>query len=262
MGHGPPAFMVHGNPATHTLWRPLVQRVVDERTVYAMDLPGFGGSPFPADYAELSLQHMAQAILGFADLQGIGQFDLIGHSFGGAVAITITAMAPERIRSLVAITPMTEYRPPLARLLGLPLMEDTAGLVWRMAPSGFRRWFARTWTHVSYGAGYSKERAEEVACEADRPDLVPSLCGVMKRADYAAYARAIHSLESLRTLPLLLIGAGADRVIPYAQFKHLRASLSRAGCHIFPASGHVPMWQYPDELAEIVKGFWKEGTGQ
>lgn len=262
VGDGPPAFMVHGNPATHTLWRPIVQRVMNERTVYTMDLPGFGGSPLPAHRTDLSLPHLAEALLGFADLQGIEQFDLIGHSFGGAVAITMTTMAPERIRSLVAITPMTDYRPPLAHLLGLPLMEDVAGLLWRMAPSDFRRWFARTWTHISYGGGYSRTRAEEVAGEADRPDIVPSLCGVMKAADYAAYARSIQQLESLRKLPLLLVGAGSDRVIPYTQFQHLCQNLPRATCHIFPASGHVPMWQYPDELADVVKRFWVEASAQ
>jgi|GEM_PF-1669136 len=257
-GDGPPALMVHGNPATHTLWRPLAGHAAGMRTVYTIDLPGFGGSPAPETRAGFSLPELARAVLTFADLHGLERFDLVGHSFGGAVAITLATEAPERVRSLVAITPMTSQPPPLAHLLDLPFIEGAAESLWRTSPSRFRRWFAREWTHVSYGDGYSRSRAEEVSHEADRPDLVPSICGLMLEADYAAYSRTLFRLADMWTLPLLLIGAGADRVIPHAQFLHLRSCLWRAACRIFPDCGHVPMWQYPDELAEIMERFWKE----
>lgn len=94
--------------------------------------------------------------------------------------------------------------------------------------------------------------------EVDRPDMIPSLCGLMTEANYDEYRDSIRQVAGRRDLPLLLVGAGADRIIPYAQFQHLRARMERAACHIFPESGHVPMWQYPDELANIISGFWNE----
>lgn len=260
-GEGPPALMIHGNPATHTLWRPIAERMQRQRTVYTLDLPGFGASPAPEDHAEYAIARIARTILSFADLHGLERFDLVGHSFGGAISITLASQAPERIRSLVAITPLTDKAPPLASLLGLPMMEQIARGFWGKAPSPFRRWFARQWTHVSYGAGYSRSRSEEVATEADRPDMVRSICGLMTEADYTAYRGCIHAVAEQHDLPLLLVGAGSDRIIPYPQFQHLRARMERAACHIFPESGHVPMWQYPDELSELISRFWGEVKG-
>ncbi len=257
-GEGSPALMIHGNPATHTLWRPIAERVALERTVYTIDLPGFGASPPPPDHRGYSIPQMARTILDFADLHGIARFDLVGHSFGGAICIMLASEAPERIRSLAVLTPLTDHRPPIASLLSLPQMERIAGMVWRQAPSPMRRWFARQWTHISYGAGYSRVRSEEVAHEVDRADIIPSICGLMTQADYDGYRRCIRRVADLGSLPLLLVGAGADRIIPYAQFQGLRAQLGRASCHIFPHGGHVPMWQYPDEVAAIISRFWNE----
>ena len=99
-------MMLHGNPATHTLWRPLVDSLSARHTTIVPDLPGFGGSPAPESRRMFALESLARIILEFADLQGLERFDLIGHSFGGAVAATVAALAPERIRSLVLITPL------------------------------------------------------------------------------------------------------------------------------------------------------------
>lgn len=257
-GNGPPVIMIHGNPATHTLWRPLAERVAAVRTVYAIDLPGFGASPPPREHAGYGLEALAASVLAFADAHGIERFDLVGHSFGGATAITIASLAPERLRSLVAITPMTDRIPPLAHLLRLPGVEPIASSCWRIAPGGVRRWIVRNWTHVSYGRGFSRERSVEVAREADRGDLVKSLIGLMTEANYAALGRAIARVAANGALPLLLIGAGDDRVIPYSHFQSIRKRMARAACHIFPSGGHVVMWQYPDEVAEMVVRFWSE----
>jgi pimeloyl-ACP methyl ester carboxylesterase len=255
-GDGPPAIMIHGDPATHSLWRPLAERAAGARTIYAIDLPGFGASPFPTDADDYSLESLAATVVRFADLHGIERFDLVGHSFGGAVSITLAAMAPDRIRTLVAITPMTDRTPPLARILKLPLLESIASLLWNVAPGALRRWFARNWTHVSYGAGYTRERAREVAREVDHRGIVRSICGVMRHADRAAYATAIDGVAAT-SFPFLLIGAGSDRVIPIEHFEELRARIRRAICHIFPDGSHVPMWQYPDEVAKLVLDFWR-----
>lgn len=128
--------MIHGNPATHTLWRPIAERVARERTLYTIDLPGFGASPAPSDHAGYAIAELARTVLSFADLHRIDRFDLVGHSFGGAISITLASLAPERIRSLVAITPLTDKAPPLASLLQLPMMEPIACTFWNISPHG------------------------------------------------------------------------------------------------------------------------------
>jgi pimeloyl-ACP methyl ester carboxylesterase len=254
-GTGPPAILIHGNPATHSLWRPFVKRVADVRRTYAMDLPGFGGSPAPDDLGGYALEALAATVLRFADLRGIGRFDLVGHSFGGGIAITLAAMAPERVRTLAAITPLPDRAPPLANLLNLPLTERAALALWRTAPRRVRYGFSRRWTRVSYGAGYTADRGREVAAEAAGENTVRTMCRLMTSVDYTAYRAAMERVQAA-DMPLLLVGAGRDRVIPERLFADVRARMPRAACHIFPESGHVPMWQHADETAALVRAFW------
>ncbi|MEO5930408.1 MAG: alpha/beta hydrolase [Candidatus Kapaibacterium sp.] len=255
-GSGPPVVVIHGNPATRTLWRPLAERLAASRTIYAIDLPGFGDSPAPATTSDYNLRALARLVLEFGTIHGLERFDLIGHSFGGAIAITMTDLSPDSVNSLVAITPMTERMPALARLAGITPLQWMAGALWNAAPSRLRREFAGRWTHVSYGKGYSPERAAEVAMEADRKGLVRSLCGLVREADYISYGETLGRLGAHHRQPVLLVGAGEDKIIPASHFEHLCDRFPRAERHIFPESGHVPMWQHPDELAPLINRFW------
>jgi 4,5:9,10-diseco-3-hydroxy-5,9,17-trioxoandrosta-1(10),2-diene-4-oate hydrolase len=257
IGEGPPVVMVHGNPATHTLWRPVAERVAAERSVYLLDLPGFGASPPPRDRRDYSLEKLASLVLAVADRHDLDRFDLVGHSFGGAISLTIASIAPSRLRTLAVITPMTDHKPPLAHLAFVRPIERIAAAAWQIASHELRQLIAHNWTHVSYGKGYSRGRAEEVREEADRPDTVRSMCGLLVEADYAAYTKAIEKVARDTSPPLLMIGAGRDRIIPHRQFLDLRARLARAEYHLLPESGHVPMWQHPDEVAEMLRGFWR-----
>lgn len=257
-GSGPPAIMIHGNPATVSLWRPLVERLAAYRTLWVIDLPGFGGSPPPGDdeRGEYALDRLAAMVLRFADLHAIDRFDLVGHSYGGALSLAVTAGAPERVGTLTAIVPMTDQIPALAKLVRSPAFNAVAGAFWRTAPGALRRFMGRNWTHVSYGAGYSRARAEEVSREGDRADLFRSATGLMLAADYDWYRAALERIAAQAAPPLMMIGAGRDRVIPHAHFERLAARLPHAIRHDFPRSGHVPMWQYPDEIAALVQDFW------
>lgn len=255
-GSGPPVLFIHGNPATHSLWNPVVERLLDSRTLYALDLPGFGGSPPPEDPREYALEELARIIIAFADYHHLERFDLVGHSFGSAVAIAVTVLVRERVRSLALITPMIDKLPRLGRLARMRLFRALGNAAWRNAPGGLRRGFTRRWTRISYGDGFSQQRSEEVAAEADRPDLVAPMCGLMAAADPDRYRSAIEQLGTMNDLPLMLIGAGRDRIIPCDDFNQLCNRLPGAAHHIFPNGGHVPMYQYPDEVTALLITFW------
>jgi pimeloyl-ACP methyl ester carboxylesterase len=248
--------MVHGNPATHTLWSPLLERLAGERTIYAVDLPGFGGSPMPKDDSGFGRANIARTLVEFAALHGLGRFDLVGHSFGGAIALTIADIAPDRIRSLVAITPMTDAVPPLARLARSGAVRKLGAKIWETVPASLHKWLGSQWTHISYGHAYMQERAEQVGDEADRPDLFRSISELVAHADYGAYTEVIGRLAGCPA-PILLVGCGRDRVIPPEHFARLRSRLPNAVHRILPDGCHVPMWQYPDEMAAMLREFWR-----
>jgi pimeloyl-ACP methyl ester carboxylesterase len=256
-GSGPPLVLIHGNPATHTLWRPLMAALSKHHTVYAIDLPGYGWSPPPANRQDMSRERLAQIVLDWAGMQGLERFDLVGHSFGGSVAATMADKQPQRIRSLALFTPLGHRPPPAGFLASSFVARMIVRPLWKMAPSCLRRWFARRGARMSYGAAYTKVRGREVAREAGRRFMIDSMTEVMRRVDYRAYHDLLVRLNNRHRMPLLLLGAKRDAIIPYSHFERTRSMLNRAQVHVLSDGGHVPMWQYPGQVAEMLAEFYR-----
>ncbi len=98
-GTGPPLLLLHGWGGSSRHWYLTMEGLADIRTVYALDLPGYGQSPPLAEPS--SAERLAECVIEFADALGIEQFDLNGHSFGAAVATYVAAYYPERVRQMV-----------------------------------------------------------------------------------------------------------------------------------------------------------------
>ncbi len=85
-GDGPPLVLVHGAPADHTRWRPLLPFLEPHFTVYAIDRRGRGASGDTPDYAiEREFEDVAAVVDAVAEARGVA-VDVYGHSHGGIVA--------------------------------------------------------------------------------------------------------------------------------------------------------------------------------
>lgn len=85
-GNGPPLVLVHGAPADHTRWRPLLPFIEQHATVHAIDRRGRGRSGDAKAY-DIRLEHedIASVVDHVAEISG-SAVDVYGHSFGGLVA--------------------------------------------------------------------------------------------------------------------------------------------------------------------------------
>ena len=100
-GRGPAVVLLHGLGGFAASWRHNISALADRATVYALDLPGFGRSAKPrADYG---LAYFARALHGFLDAIGVSQASLVGHSLGGAVAVTYALTHPTRVERLALL---------------------------------------------------------------------------------------------------------------------------------------------------------------
>ena len=101
-GEGPPLVLLHGFGGDINIWV-FNQEALAEggRTVYAVDLPGHGGST--KDVGEGDLASLVSVVAGFMDEMGIEKTHLFGHSMGGAVAASFAIQHPERVQSLSLI---------------------------------------------------------------------------------------------------------------------------------------------------------------
>jgi pimeloyl-ACP methyl ester carboxylesterase len=98
---GNPILMLHGWGQTLESLQPLGELLAFAAQVHLIDLPGFGGSALPD--GDWDINQYAGRILRYMDEQGLEQVDLLGHSFGGRVAICLASKYPNRVRSLVLI---------------------------------------------------------------------------------------------------------------------------------------------------------------
>ena len=94
-----PLVMLHGVAESHVSWQQWVPVVGARYRVIRPDMPGFGQSPFPANY-ECSPKRIAADIVNLLDSLGVDRFHLVGAKFGGSVALQLAADFAARVKTL------------------------------------------------------------------------------------------------------------------------------------------------------------------
>jgi pyruvate dehydrogenase E2 component (dihydrolipoamide acetyltransferase) len=100
---GDPIVLLHGFGADMSTWMFNHADLAEDRPVYALDLPGHGGSAKELD--DGSVAALAAIVADYLDVVGIDAAHLVGHSLGGAIATSVALDRPERVTALTLIAP-------------------------------------------------------------------------------------------------------------------------------------------------------------
>ncbi len=100
-GIGTPILLLHGFGGEIAAWRQLVMSVTTTNPMIAVDLPGHGSSPVAAKAGFVGLVDEVAATLRSLG----GEFHLVGHSLGAAIAVALSAHAGIVVKSLTLIAP-------------------------------------------------------------------------------------------------------------------------------------------------------------
>jgi len=133
--------LLHGQPGSGSDWRPVVQRLPDDLLPVVLDRPGYGSNPQPAGDFAMN----ARAVLAELDAMGIDRAVLVGHSYGGGVALAAAQLAPDRVDALVLVA---SVGPGCIngwdRLLAAPIAGPVCALAaWSLTPRFARARLAR-----------------------------------------------------------------------------------------------------------------------
>ncbi|MEW6636601.1 MAG: acetoin dehydrogenase dihydrolipoyllysine-residue acetyltransferase subunit [Actinomycetota bacterium] len=239
MGEGdPPLVLIHGFGGDINIWVFNQEALSADRAVYALDLPGHGGSS--KDVGEGDLGSFASVVEGFLDALGIERAHLAGHSLGGAVAGAFALAHPERVASLVLIA---------SAGLG---EEINAGYI-----EGF------------IAANRRKEMKGVLGLLFANPDLVTR----QLVNDVLRFKRLDGVDEALRTIadkvfpggkqaggldlpaldvPILAIWGREDRIVPAS---HAGRLTERARIELLDDTGHMPQMEAAGAVNRLISGF-------
>ena len=98
-----PALLIHGSGpgvSAWANWRLVIPALARDRRVIAPDMVGFGYTDRP-EGIQYNMDTWVRQALDLMDALGLEQVDLVGNSFGGALALALTIRAPKRVRRLV-----------------------------------------------------------------------------------------------------------------------------------------------------------------
>jgi len=257
VGTGPAILLLHGLGCDHRTWLPVIDSLARHYTVIAPDLLGHGLSDKPrADY---SVGGFANGMRDLLTVLGIDKATVVGHSFGGGVAMQFAYQFPERTERLVlvgsgglgpegsaairAITTTGFYR--VMGLLTLPGVRHVGAAGLRALSRTGRKEF-RDFDEVA--AIY--ESFEDPATRAAIRHVVRAVVDwqgqIVTMADRAYLTEA---------MPMLVMWGDEDRVIPISHARRAAELAPEARIEILPNSGHFPHKDHPDLFVKVLRNF-------
>ena len=106
-GSGAPVVLLHGGFATSAAWRRVVAQLAgDARCTYAIDLPGWGASDVPPGGATSLLDHEVAAVEALISSAIASPVQLVGHSYGGFIALAVALAGRVPIDALTLFEPL------------------------------------------------------------------------------------------------------------------------------------------------------------
>jgi pimeloyl-ACP methyl ester carboxylesterase len=126
-GEGEPLVVIHGGGGDARTWWDNITELSKKYTIYAPDLPGYGGSePLNGNYF---IPELSVFLEKFAVKLGLEKFHLVGHSLGGGIALDYALKMPNRVKKLVLISSLCLGREIAfwVRLLSVPALLKSVG---------------------------------------------------------------------------------------------------------------------------------------
>ncbi|MVZ99481.1 alpha/beta fold hydrolase [Actinomadura sp. LD22] len=99
---GAPLVALHGVTGHGARWRRTAERHLADRYTLAPDLRGHGRSPYEPPWG---VEQHVEDVLAVMDAENLDRADLVGHSYGGMIAVHLARTAPHRVRRLVLLDP-------------------------------------------------------------------------------------------------------------------------------------------------------------
>jgi len=253
---GAPILMLHGLIAGAECLCRLGEELPAGRRVVALDLPGGGYSERPSG-SDASFRGVAELVGEVIAALGMERPVVLGHSYGGAIALELATWRPELLQGMILIAPAHPFSK----------REEPLVQFYLSRPG---RWFARLLPHVPRrlmleafrrmpgdrrGVGYAQ--IEPYLGTLRHPGTTDYVLRLLK-----SWARDMERLgDALRErrteVPALLLWGELDPVVPASTSEELMQHLGPSEKVVLSGAGHLPNDEQPAECGALIRAWLK-----
>jgi pimeloyl-ACP methyl ester carboxylesterase len=256
-GEGKPLLLIHGYGAGIWVWEEQIEALSQFYRVYALDLIGHGFSDRPK--IPYTPETYIYCLRDFIDGVGIEKATLIGNSMGGGIAWAMAILSPERVDRLILI----DCVPPdvlhqvknesfrmLVAIKGIPALPYL--VIAARNKNSIRQILLECISDI-------KLITPEVLNRQHQLSKIKGTTGVL----YSTFKHAKEALRlkdqlSLIHQPTLFIWGERDLIFPPQLGENLHRAIAGSKFQRIEKSGHIPMWETPDEVNQAILDFLKE----
>lgn len=262
-GDGTPVLLLHGVPETSSVWRQVAPALAQGRRVLAPDLPGLGGSSYSGPFDVPAVVGQLVALIE-SEFPG-RRIDVVGHDWGGSVALGLAGLRPDLVRRLVVANApyrrLNLLRAAHIPFFALPLAPE---LLFRL---GGKRvvdaMFALAWRAGDVTLD-PEVRAEYTAAYTD-PDKVTAMLGYYRAMARPKLAAAVGRGEQPAGPPrvhaekMLVLWGAADPVLPISVGESVVKDLGPDCVMVtIPGAGHYVIEEAPELVLHTLLDFLAE----
>jgi pimeloyl-ACP methyl ester carboxylesterase len=249
--------LVHGNPGSADDWEALLGALPEGLRGVSLDLPDFGETPAADGFA-----HDVPAYAGFLaealQTLGISRVHLVGHDFGGPIALVWMAMHIDAVASVTLIDTgiLPGYRwHRLARIWRTPVLGEL------FQATATRRAF-RALLNRNEPRGLPRAFVDQMYDHYDRRTRRAVLKLYRATDDPGSAATEFAAYVAPRDIPALVIWGEGDAYLPSSFAARQRDAFPSAEVHVLAGSGHWPYADAPTTVERLLVGFLERVRGE
>ena len=247
-GEGRPLLLIMGLGGNIEMWEPL-EKALNTRGVQTIAYDASGTGDSPPRLAPLRMHGLASQAAHVLDALGHPYADVLGVSFGGAIAQQLTIAHQHRIRRLILASTSCG----IGGVPGSPLALSLLATPLRYYSPAFMRLTA----NILYGPRAREDQdflGHQIAARRARP---PTLWGYLGQLVATAGWSSLPWLHRIRRPTLVLTGQ-ADAIVPPANARILAWRIPNAELDIVPDAGHLLLMDHADRAATRIADFLEQ----
>ena len=252
-GSGQPVVLIHGNPGSCQDWSRLYEPLAEHYCMFAFDRPGHGHSERPKPGRSVTVEMQADLLRAALDQLQVKEPILVGHSWGGALALFYALRFQQEISGLVLLAPAAYPSNDgvsfLSKLPALPVVGDLLNFIFTPVLSAWlvRTDLAKAFAPDKIPASYLRH----TLAEWTRPKKVKwySVDDALLESSLPATSLRYSDLK----VPVEIITGDADLIVPADENAHrLHESLTNSRLTVLQRTGHQVPFTRPDAVVEAI----------